>query len=53
MTFQAISTATTRRTFTKWLAAATAGAATMPATALASRDDDNALLRLEEDIFEA
>lgn len=51
---QAISTPTTRRTFSKWLAAAAAGAAmAIPATALASPDDDRALLQLEEEIFQA
>ncbi|MEZ2143218.1 hypothetical protein AAE026_13020 [Bradyrhizobium sp. DN5] len=51
---QAIQIPTTRRQFSKWLAAATAGAATaIPATALASPDDDSALLQVEEQIFEA
>lgn len=53
---QANQKSTTRRQFAKWLAAATAGAgasATMAATALASSDDDSALLQLEEQIFDA
>lgn len=54
---QAISTpTTTRRTFSKWLAAAAAGAgatATVATTALASHDDDSALLQLKEEIFQA
>jgi len=51
---QATSKTTTRRQFATWLAAATAGAAAaIPATALASPDDDSALLQLEEQVFEA
>ncbi|MGY8680104.1 hypothetical protein Q2941_20235 [Bradyrhizobium sp. UFLA05-153] len=55
---QANSKTTTRRQFATWLAAATAGAGAaavaVPVTTLAaSPDDDSALLRLEEEIFEA
>ncbi|WFU28358.1 hypothetical protein QA649_19710 [Bradyrhizobium sp. CB1717] len=52
---QATQTPTTRRQFSKWLAAATAGAATatVSATALTSPADDSALLQLRDQIFEA
>ncbi|MGL3208316.1 hypothetical protein [Bradyrhizobium sp. BR 1433] len=51
---QAIRTSTTRRQFSKLLAGL-AGAAAVPVAAMAaaSPDDDSALLRLEEKIFDA
>ncbi|MDA9400520.1 hypothetical protein [Bradyrhizobium sp. CCBAU 45389] len=52
---QAKQIPTTRRQFSKWLAAA-AGAAAAPlaaTSALASSDDDGALLQLQEQVFEA
>ncbi|MGY4504224.1 hypothetical protein ACVWYH_008181 [Bradyrhizobium sp. GM24.11] len=55
---QAIQTPTTRRQFSKWLAAATAGAGAAavaaPVTTLAAApSDDSPLLQLHEQIFEA
>jgi hypothetical protein len=51
---QAMQIPTTRRQFSKWLAAAAGAAtATAPVTSLASPHDDSALLGLEEAIFEA
>jgi hypothetical protein len=48
-----MQTPTTRRQFSKFLAAMAGATAAVPATAFASPDDDSELLKLEEEIFDA